>query len=347
MTRPCRWKDVPRNRDDIYLPTHVCAAAWSPRHRAAVRPAVPQTGGMKLGLQVPYWSWPGAPHSIGPTFTRIARDAEQAGLASLWVMDHFFQIPELGPPEREMLEAYTTLGFAAGVTSRIELGAMVTGVTYRHPGVLAKTVTTLDVLSGGRAWLGLGAAWFEEEHRSLGVPYPPVAERFERLEETLQIVSQLWDGDQRPYAGTHYHLERPLSSPQPVRRPPVLIGGGGERKTLRLVAKYADACNIFDLGTDLVRHKYEVLAGHCADLGRDPREIERTVLTRMALTRHGGQQLPPLGETSLSVAQALDKLGELAEIGTDAVLLGMANDTDPGVFELVADLVDQAADLSV
>src|SRR5699024_9260713 len=185
----------------------------------------------------------------------------------------------------------------AGVTSRIELGALVTGVTYRHPGILAKTVTTLDVLSGGRAWLGIGAAWFEEEHRVLGVPYPPVAECFERLEETLQIVRQLWDGDQSPYAGTHHHLERPLSSPQPVRRPPILVGGGGERKTLRLVAQYADACNIFDMGPERIRGKYDVLERHCAEVGRDPAEIEKTVLARLSLTRSGGER-PPSGAPS-------------------------------------------------
>ncbi len=300
---------------------------------------------MKLGLQVSYWSWPGAPGSIGPTFARLAGDAEAAGVSSLWVMDHFFQIPDIGPPESEMLEAYTALGFAAGVTSRIELGALVTGVTYRHPGVLAKTVTTLDVLSGGRAWLGLGAAWFEGEHRALGVPYPPVAERFERLEETLQIVQQMWDGNESPYAGRHYRLERPLASPPPVRRPPVLVGGGGERKTLRLVARYADACNLFDYsGPGVLQHKFEVLAQHCGDLGRDPRDIERSVLTRLGLTRHGGATLPS-GETSLSVAQAVDKLGRLAEIGTDTVILGMANDTDPAAYELVGELVEQVIGL--
>lgn len=296
---------------------------------------------MKLGQQVSYWSWPDAPSSIGPIFARIARDAEGAGLASLWVMDHFFQIDTIGPPEAEMMEAYTTLGFAAGGTSRIELGAMVTGVTYRHPGILAKTVTTLDVLSGGRAILGIGAAWFEGEHRALGVPYPPVAERFERLEETLQILGQMWGGDETPFEGRHYQLQRPLASPPPVRRPPVLIGGGGERKTLRMVAQYADACNIFDMGTDLIRGKFEVLAGHCAELGRDPRSIEHTVLSRIGLTRAGGDTLPS-GETSLSVAQAVDKLGQLAEIGTDTVIMGMANDTDPAAYELVAELVEQA-----
>lgn len=298
---------------------------------------------MKLGLQVSSFSWPDAPASIGPRFTRIARDAEAVGLSSLWVMDHFFQIPALGPPEAEMLEAYTTLGFAAGVTARIELGALVTGVTHRHPGILAKTVTTLDVLSGGRAWLGLGAGWFEEEHRALGVPFAPVADRFERLEETLQIVRQMWDGDERPYAGAHHHLERPLNSPPPVRRPPILIGGGGERKTLRLVAQYADACNLFDYsGPGVLQGKYDVLAQHCADLGRDPQDIEHSVLTRISLTRNGGETMPS-GETALSVAQAVDKIGALAEIGTDTVMFAMANDTDPAAYVLIGELVEQVA----
>lgn len=303
-----------------------------------------QTGWMKLGMQVSYWSWPDAPHSIGPTFTGIARRAEDAGLSSLWVMDHYFQIGGIGPPDLEMLEAYTTLGFAAGGTSAIELGALVTGVTYRHPGILLKTVTTLDVLSGGRAWLGIGAAWFEEEHRCLGVPHPPLAERFERLEETLQLAHQMFDGDDSTFEGRHYYLERPVNSPPPVRRPPILVGGGGERKTLRLVAKYADACNIFDMGPERVRAKYDVIDQHCADVGRDPAEIRRTVLSRISLTPSGGEKMPT-GETSLSVAQAVDKLGALAEIGTDTVILGMANDTDPAAYELVADLVAQAADL--
>src|SRR5690606_7583009 len=310
----------------------------------AAQCGISETGVMKLGLQVSYWSWPDAPGSIGPTFARIARDAEQAGLSSLWVMDHFFQIGSIGPPELDMLEAYTTLAFAAGHTSTIELGALVTGVTYRHPGILVKTVTTLDVLSGGRAWLGIGAAWFEDEHRALGVPYPPVAERFERLEETLQIARQMWSGDDRPYAGTHYHLERPLNVPAPVRRPPIMVGGGGERKTLRLVAQYADACNIFDMGPERIRGKYDVLERHCAEVGRDPAEIEKTVLARLSLTRGGGERLPS-GETSLSVAQAVEKLGALAEIGTDTVIMGMGNDTDAAAYELVADLVRQADDL--
>jgi F420-dependent oxidoreductase-like protein len=195
---------------------------------------------MKIGLSVADFTWPGAPASIGPTFARIAHDADEAGMASLWVMDHFFQISSIGPPEREMLEGYAALAYAAGVTKTITLGTLVAGVTYRHPGLLIKTVTTLDVLSGGRAWLGIGAAWNEQEHRGLGVPYPGTSERFERLEETLQLVHQMWSGDDSPFEGEHYRLERPLNSPAALSRPhpPILIGGGGEKKTLRMVAQY-------------------------------------------------------------------------------------------------------------
>ena len=246
---------------------------------------------MRLGLQVSYFTWPGAPASIGPTFGRVARNAEGAGLSSLWVMDHFFQIAMIGPPELDMVEAYTALAFAAGQTERIELGTLVTGVTYRHPGLLAKTVTSLDVLSGGRAWLGIGAAWNEQEHRGLGVPYPSTRERFERLEETLQICLQMWAGDDSAYSGRHYQLERPLNVPQSLRRPhpPILIGGGGEKKTLRLVAQYADACNLFDngLGPEGIPRKLEVLEGHCQAVGRDCADIEKTVLARVALSRRG------------------------------------------------------------
>jgi F420-dependent oxidoreductase-like protein len=298
---------------------------------------------MRLGLQVSYFSWPDAPASIGPTFGRIARDAEAAGVTSLWVMDHFFQIGGIGPPELEMLEAYTALGFAAGQTSRIELGTLVTGVTYRHPGVLLKTVTTLDVLSGGRAWLGIGAAWNEEEHLGLGVPYPPLRERFERLEETLQIAQRMWGGDEAPYVGKHFTLERPLNSPPAVRqpRPPILIGGMGEQKTLRLVAAYADACNFFDVGAERLAAKCDVLRGHCESLGRDYAEIQKTVLKRVNLSRNGTDRAPS-GESTVTVAEAVDQLGSLAEVGIDQVIMSMGNDTDPATYELVADLVGQA-----
>jgi F420-dependent oxidoreductase-like protein len=302
---------------------------------------------MRLGLQVSYFSWPGAPASIGPTFGRIARDAEAAGLSSLWVMDHFFQIAMIGPPELDMLEGYTALAFAAGQTSTIELGTLVTGVTYRHPGLLAKTVTTLDVLSGGRAWLGIGAAWNEEEHRGLGVPYPSTGERFERLEETLHICLQMWAGDERPYEGKHHRLERPLNVPQSVRRPhpPILVGGGGEKKTLRLVAQYADACNLFDsgLGPEGIPRKLDVLRRHCEDVGRDYADIEKTVLARVTLGAEGSRG--PSGEPCATVDQTVERFGRLSEAGVDTVLMGMSNDTDEAVYEHVAEVVRQVAPL--
>ncbi|MFD0541666.1 TIGR03560 family F420-dependent LLM class oxidoreductase [Actinomadura luteofluorescens] len=187
---------------------------------------------MRIGLQVPSFTFPGGPEQIGPAFARVAREADQGGLHSLWVMDHFFQIGMVGPPQDPMLEGYSALAYAAALTERITLGTMVTGVTYRHPGVLVKTVTTLDVLSGGRAWLGIGAAWNDEESRGLGVPFPPTAERFERLEETLRIAHRMWEGDETPFEGDHYTLERPLNSPPALRRPhpPILVGGGGRRR---------------------------------------------------------------------------------------------------------------------
>ena len=294
---------------------------------------------MRCGLQVSYFSWPGAPVSIGPTFRRIAQNAEGAGMSSLWVMDHYFQISMIGPPELDMLEGYTALAFAAAATERIELGTLVTGVTYRHPGILAKTVTTLDVLSGGRAWLGIGAAWNEEEHRGLGVTYPPVAERFQRLEETLQIARRMFDGDETPYAGRHYSLERPLNVPAPLRRVPMLIGGSGPKKTLRLVAKYADACNLFDAGPEAMAARLAILRGHCDDVGRDPREIEVTALSRLSLGTSGAKA--PSGETMQSVDEAVDRYGRLAEVGLDHLILGMGNDTDDTAYEHVAELVRQ------
>lgn len=298
---------------------------------------------MRIGLQVSYFSWPGAPESIGPTFAAIARDADEAGMASLWVMDHFFQIAMIGPPDSDMLEAYTALGFAAGHTHRIELGTMVTGVTYRHPGILAKTVTTLDVLSAGRAWLGIGAAWYEEEHAGLGVPFPPLAQRFERLEETLQICHRMWAGDESPYDGRHYQLARPLNVPRAISRPrpKILVGGGGEKKTLRLVAQYADGCNIFDIGPAKVAAKYDVLRGHCERLGREYGDIHKTVLSRVTLGPAGGRA--ESGEPFQSVGQAVNHLGELAAVGTDEVIVGMANAHDPHVYSLVAELVRQIA----
>ncbi|HVU62253.1 MAG TPA: LLM class F420-dependent oxidoreductase [Mycobacteriales bacterium] len=233
---------------------------------------------MDLGVHISQFTFPAGPQQLASDLTTIATEAEQLGFAKLSVMDHVWQIGHLGPPEAEMLEAYTTLGYLAARTSRIKLLAWVTGVVYRAPGLLAKQVTTLDVLSGGRAYLGIGAAWNEEESRGLGLFFPPTAERFERLEEALQICLQMWSDNDGAYAGKHYQLERTLNSPQPITRPhpPILIGGGGERKTLRLVAQYADACNLF-YGADL-SHKLDVLRQHCEDVGRDYDAIEKTVM---------------------------------------------------------------------
>jgi F420-dependent oxidoreductase-like protein len=233
---------------------------------------------VKVGLQIPDFTSPGGPARLGADLATVARTADDAGFEYLAVMDHFFQIRAVGPSEREMLEAYTTLGYLAACTSRAQLLTLVTGVVYRYPGILAKIITTLDVLSAGRAWLGVGAAWNEEESRGLGIPFPPVAERFERLEEALQICLQMWAGDESPYRGRHYSLDRPLNSPAPLTRPhpPIMIGGSGERKTLRLVAQYAQACNLFP--TPELEHKLDVLRRHCDTVGRDYDEIEKTVM---------------------------------------------------------------------
>jgi len=269
---------------------------------------------MQIGLQIPDFTTPEGPARLGADLATVARTADEAGFDFIAVMDHFFQIPVIGPADRAMLEAYTTLGYLAACTSRIKLLTLVTGTVYRYPGVLAKIVTTLDVLSGGRAWLGIGAAWNEEESRGLGIAFPPVAERFERLEETLQICLQMWHGDENPYRGTHYQLDRPLNSPQSLTRPhpPIMIGGGGERKTLRLVAKYADACNLFP-GPDLTR-KLDVLRAHCDAVGRDYDEITRTCYF-----------IFDVGEKGEKAAEMVDQLGRLADLGFQAAIGAVAN----------------------
>ena len=237
-------------------------------------------GRVQLGIHYANFTHPDWEHTLLDRLTRTARVADEGGAAVFTVMDHWFQMETLGGPAEPMLEGYTTLGYLAGQTERVRLGLLVTGATYRHPGLLAKIVTTLDVLSRGRAQLGIGAAWYDREHEGLGVPYPPTAERFERLEETLQIVRQMWSADDGPYAGRHFRLAETVNVPPPVQqpRPPILIGGSGERKTLRLVAEYADACNLFAAGTDEVRHKLDVLRRHCDDVGRDYESIEKTML---------------------------------------------------------------------
>ncbi|ACV81286.1 LLM class F420-dependent oxidoreductase [Nakamurella multipartita] len=234
---------------------------------------------MKLGVHVADFTFPGGPATLADDLTRIAEATEANGFARLSVMDHVWQISVVGPEDHDMLEAYTALGFLAARTTKVELLAWVTAVVYREPGLLAKLVSTVDVLSGGRAMLGIGAAWNEPEARGLGLPFPPTAERFERLEEALQICLQMWSADDSPYRGRHYTLERTLNVPQPLRRPPILIGGAGERKTLRLVAKYAQACNLF--ATPELPHKLAVLREHCEREGRDYDDIEKTVMAAL------------------------------------------------------------------
>jgi F420-dependent oxidoreductase-like protein len=242
-----------------------------------------------------------------------------------------FQIGFVGPPENEMLEGWTTLAYIAGRTNRIKLGTMVTGVTYRYPGVLVKTATTLDVLSNGRAYFGIGAAWNEDEHRGLGIPFPPTAERFERLEETLRIAHQMWAGDESPFGGKHYQLARPLNSPQSVQRPhpPILIGGTGERKTLRFVAQYGDACNLFGrMGPEELARKLDVLRGHCDDVGRPYEQIEKTTLDHLHITRDGR-------DDSLTPQAAIDYFTSLADLGIDQAIFSLVNVDDPEVFDLL------------
>lgn len=283
---------------------------------------------MKLGLHIADFTWDGGPVALPQHLGEVARGAEQAGYDRVSVMDHVWQIGHLGPPEHEMLEAYTALGYLAAVTERVKLLTVVTAVVYREPGLLAKAVTTLDVLSGGRAMLGIGAAWNEEESRGLGLFFPSTAERFERLEEALQICQQMWSDNNGPYEGKHYRLERTLNSPQALSRPhpPILIGGAGEQKTLRMVAQYADACNIFD--SPELAHKLQVLRDHCERLGRDYDEIEKTAQTRF--------DLGPRGER---VEQTIEHLHELAELGIEVAHGTLAGVTRPGTLDLMAERV--------
>jgi F420-dependent oxidoreductase-like protein len=272
---------------------------------------------MKIGLQVPCFTWPGSPTEIARRLADIGKAADDAGFASLWVMDHFFQIEMVGKVEEPMLEGYSALSYLAAVTKSVRLGTMVTGVVYRHPGILVKTATTLDVLSGGRSYFGIGAAWNERESRGLGVPFPAIKERFERLEEALQITKQMWSGQVGPYDGKHYQLAETLNSPQPISEPhpPILIGGMGERKTLRLVAKYADACNLFVFaGIDVLRHKLDLIRRYCDEIGRPYGEIERTTL--------GTACLAP---GAMSVQQVIETCRSLAAIGIQHAIFNMPN----------------------
>jgi F420-dependent oxidoreductase-like protein len=287
---------------------------------------------MKLGLQISSFSWPGGDAAIGPTLARIARTADEAGFDSIWVMDHFFQIRSIGRPEEPMLEGFTTLGHLAALTQRARLGLMVGGIHYRQAGLWLKATTTLDVLSGGRAWFGIGAAWNEEESKALGFPMPPLADRFELLEETLRYVHEGWAGEAgsgAPFRGAHVRAGRLLNAPQALSRPhpPILVGGGGELKTLRLVARYADACNVFG-SPDQVRHKYAVLAEHCAAEGRPYEAIEKTNLSSIAISPDGARG-------SLTPSGFLDRLGAWAEAGSMHTIVSIRNAWDVSKLELI------------
>jgi F420-dependent oxidoreductase-like protein len=291
---------------------------------------------MKLGLQIPSFTWPGGPEAIGPTLGRVVRDADDAGFDSIWVMDHFFQIRSVGAVEEPMLEGWTTLGFMAANSSRARLGLMVGGVHYRYPGLWIKAATTLDVLSGGRAWLGIGAAWNEQESRALGFPFPPLTERFELLEDTLRMAHGMWTGERGSEAaldGRHLHASRLLNSPQSITRPrpPIMIGGGGEKKTLRLVAQYADASNVFG-SPEMITRKFRILDEHCAAVGRDPAEIERSTLQGVNLTSDGGRH----GE---SANQVIDRFGELSDAGADAVIFSVPDVHDPDRIARLAEVI--------
>lgn len=306
---------------------------------------------MRIGLHIGKFHWPGSPANIGEKLGKIARTADDAGFYSLWVMDHLFQLGEQygsvhGPIELPMLEGYSTISYLAAVTQRIKVGLMVTCNFFRHPGLLVKTVSTLDVISGGRAYLGIGAGWFEREAEGLGIPLPPTwSERFERLEETLQIARQMWAGDTTPYEGKHYKLVEPINNPQPLSRPhpPIMIGGGGEKKTLLLVARYADACNFvigspstleefgvlrakYDEGLIMLRRKLAVLEKHCDNVGRPCDEIEKTVVTYIKLA-----------PDAMNATKVIELCRELSDLGFQHVIFNMPNVHEIRPVEIIGD----------
>jgi F420-dependent oxidoreductase-like protein len=293
---------------------------------------------MKLGIQIPSFTWPGGAERTASTLARIAQAAEEAGFSSLWVMDHFFQIEMIGRPEEPMLEAYSTLNFLAAVTKRIRLGALVTGVVYRYPGILVKTVTTLDVLSGGRAYFGVGAAWYESEAIALGVPFPTLKERFERLEETVQLALQMWSGNVAPYSGKHYHLAETLCSPLPISKPhpPIMIGGAGEKRTLPLVAKYADACNLYAFeNLEVIRAKLEILRRYCENIGRPFEEIERTAIGSIDLR-----------EGRMSARETIEYCRRVNQAGIQHFIVSLPGDHELEPIELMGkEIIPAVAEL--
>lgn len=287
---------------------------------------------MKIGLQIVQFKWPGSPDNIGRKLAEIGRTADEAGFDSIWAMDHFFQLdmPQFGlSPQDPMLDGYTAISYLAAFTNRARLGTMVTGVIYRNPGLLIKIVSNLDVLTGGRAYLGIGAGWYEREAVGLGFPFPPLGERLERLEETLQIAKQMWSGDVKSYNGKYYHLAEPINNPRPFSKPhpPILVGGWGEKKTLRLVAQYADACNLYGTpfaSNDEVVRKLDVLKRHCDDVGRPYNEIERTALGMVNL-----------GTGGMSASDVIAVCRGLADIGIQHFIFSMPNDHEITPIEVI------------
>ena len=293
---------------------------------------------MRLGLQLNSFDWSGGPERFGATLSEIAGAAEEAGFDRIGVSDHLWQHPIMGGPVANEPECYTTLAYLAARTERVELGAMVSGVHFRHPAVLVKAVTTLDVLSGGRAWLGLGSGHYEEETRGLGIPFPPQRERFEMLEEAVQVALRMWSGergDERPFEGSHYQLERPLNLPQSLSRPhpPIMIAGDGEKKTLRLVARYADACSLRP--GPQIPSKLDVLRRHCEDEGRDYGQIEKTCAFAL-----------DVGERGEKVDELNGQLRWLAGMGVETVVGFVPNVDRISPLEIVGrEVIPAVADL--
>jgi len=298
---------------------------------------------VKLGLQISSFTWPEGPARIAATLADVVHTADEAGFDSIWVMDHFFQIRSVGKNEEPMLEGFTTLGYMAALTKRARLGLMVGGIHYRQPGLWIKAATTLDVLSGGRSYFGIGAAWNEEESRGLGFPMPELRVRFGMLEETLRMANAAWQGErgtEEAFQGRHHQAERLLNSPQSLSRPhpPILIGGGGERVTLRLVAQYGDACNVFG-GPDQIQHKYEVLHAHCERLGRDYDQIEKTNLATVSISPDGARG-------SLTPAALVDRLGAWSDAGSMHAIFSVRDVADLSKLELIGrDVIPQVRDM--
>jgi F420-dependent oxidoreductase-like protein len=311
---------------------------------------------MRFGLQIPNFTTDETPGALFAEVVAKATAAEDSGFDSVWVMDHFYQLPPMGGPSQPMLDSYTLLGALAARTTRVRLGTMVTGVTYRNPAHLAKIVTTLDVISAGRAILGIGAAWYDVEHEGLGFDFPPAGERLDRLEEALQICRAMFTQDAPSFSGTYYRIQEARNIPRPVQPggPAILVGGGGEKRTLRLVARYADMCNVFG-DPAAVAHKVDVLRSHCKDVGRDPAEVTVSRLSTLVLTRSEEETttaqdfmrrlgLNPADADVGTAEQLVARMEELAAAGLDYAIFNVPTGSPDTVRELGQILVERFAD---